>query len=214
MFRHDQPVTAAPEVAIRSELTASLKRCPDALQNLFGNLLYAAEGAALIEFAVSLPLLIVLVVGIFDFGGAFNTKQELNNAMREAAHFAANQPTNDLGFAKPPSVDAVRFLVDSYLQNAHLNDCGLSASPQPANGGSFVWVYSATGGGCTLTLTISRANSIPMAVGGSTVNVLCTNVHIVYPYQWHFNSVIQLLVPGTNFALTTIQSDATAVNMN
>jgi len=44
--------------------------------------------------------------------------------------------------------------------------------------------------------------------------MLYTNVQIVYPYQWHFNSVIQLLVPGSSFALTTIRSDATAVNMN
>jgi len=156
----------------------------------------------------------VLVVGIFDFGGAFNTKQELNNAMREAAHFAASQPTNDLGESKPPSVDAVRFLADSYLQNAHLNDCGLSTAPQPASGGSFVWVYSATGNGCTLTLTISREIPIAETVSGTTINMLSSNVHIVYPYQWHFNSVIQLLVPGSSFALTTIQSDATAVNMN
>src|SRR5579859_4431683 len=78
------------------------------------------EAAALIEFAVALPLLVVLVVGIFDFGGAFNLKQELNNAVREGAHFAATQPSNDLalGIFKPPSVDAVRFLVDSYLQTA------------------------------------------------------------------------------------------------
>jgi Flp pilus assembly protein TadG len=177
-------------------------------------LLRATAGAALIEFAVSLPLLVVLVVGIFDFGGAFNTKQQLNNAMREAAHFAANQPTNDLGEPKPPSVDAVRFLADSYLQNAHLNDCGLSTATQPATGGSFVWVYNASGNGCSLTLTISRGIPIVETVGGSTINMLSSNVHIVYPYQWHFNSVIQLLVPGSSFALTTIQSDATAVNMN
>ncbi len=32
------------------------------------------------EFAVCLPLLIVVVVGIFDFGEAFNVKQKLNGA--------------------------------------------------------------------------------------------------------------------------------------
>ena len=48
-----------------------------------------AEAAAMAEFAVALPLLIVLVVGIFDFGAAFNLKQELNNALREGARFGA-----------------------------------------------------------------------------------------------------------------------------
>jgi Flp pilus assembly protein TadG len=175
--------------------------------------LAATDGAAIIEFAVSLPLLVVLVVGIFDFGGAFNTKQELNNAMREAAHFAASQPTNDLDSHTPPSVDAVRFLVDAYLLNAHLNDCGLSTVAQPSSA-TLVWKYSASNASCSLTLTISRGNPIQETVGGATVNMLSSNVVIVYPYQWHFNSVIQLLVPGANFALTNIQSDATAVNMN
>ena len=177
-------------------------------------MLREAQAAALIEFAVSLPLLVVFVVGIFDFGGAFNLKQELNNAMREGARFAANQPTNDLSLAKPPSVDAVRFVVDAYLQTAHINDCGLSTTAQPANGGGLVWVYNATGNGCSLTLTIDRSPAVQESLGGSTVYVLCTNVKIIYPYQWHFNSVIQLLVPGANFALTNIQTDATAVNMN
>src|SRR5579863_7443913 len=73
-----------------------------------------SEAAALIEFAVALPLLVVLVVGIFDFGGAFNLKQELSNAAREGARFGASQPTNDFSAGNPPSVDAVRYVVDSY----------------------------------------------------------------------------------------------------
>jgi uncharacterized membrane protein len=63
-------------------------------------LLRQTEAAAIIEFAVALPLLIVLVVGIFDFGGAFNLKQKLNNAVREGARFGASQPTNDLALGQ------------------------------------------------------------------------------------------------------------------
>jgi Flp pilus assembly protein TadG len=173
-----------------------------------------AEAAALIEFAVALPLLVVLVVGVFDFGGAFNLKQELNNAVREGARFGASQPTNDLALSQPPSVDAVRFLVDSYLQTANINDCGLSAAPQPGSGGGLTWSYSVTGNGCSMTLIISRGIVVPETVGGATVNMLSTTVHISYPYQWHFNSVIQLLVPGANYTFTDITSDATAVNTN
>ena len=176
--------------------------------------LRGTEAAALIEFAVALPLLVVLVVGIFDFGGAFNLKQELNNAVREGALFGAAQPTNDLSISilKPPSVDAVRFLVDSYLQTAKINDCGLSTATEAPAGG-LTWQYSATTG-CNLTLTITRGQVIPETVGGAQVNMLCTTVNIVYPYQWHFNSVIQLLVPGANYTFTNLTSDATAVNMN
>jgi len=174
--------------------------------------LRGTEAAALIEFAVALPLLVVLVVGIFDFGGAFNLKQQLNNSVREGAVFGAAQPTNDLAVSPSPSVDAIRFLVDSYLQTAKINDCGLNTASQVQVGGQ-TWQYSGTG--CSLTLTINRGQLVQETVpGGAQVNMLCTNVQISYAYQWHFNSVIQLLVPGANYTFTNIQSDATAVNMN
>jgi Flp pilus assembly protein TadG len=177
------------------------------------SLLRAADGAALIEFAVALPLLMVLIVGIFDFGGAFNLKQKLNNVAREGARFAASQPTNDLSGSNPPSVDAVRFLVDSYLQNAKINDCGLSTATW-ATGGGLSWQFSGTGPICSMTLTVSRGVAVQETVGGAQVNVLCTTVNIVHPYQWHFNNVIQLLVPGAKYTFTDLHSDATVVNMD
>ena len=178
-----------------------------------GSSLREADAAALIEFAVSLPLLVVLVVGIFDFGGAFNLKQELNNAAREGARFAAAQPSNDLTLGLPPSVSAARFVVDSYLLTAGINDCGLSTSTF-ALAGSYTWVFNARGNGCSMTLRINRANPVQETIGGATVNILCTTVNISYPYQWHFNNVIQLLAPTANYSLGNIPADATAVNMD
>jgi len=177
------------------------------------HLLRETEAAALIEFAVALPLLVVLVVGIFDFGGAFNLKQKLNNAAREGARFGASQPTNDLALGQPPSVSAVRYVVDSYLQTAGLNDCGLSTATW-ATGGGLTWQFSGTGPSCSMTLTVDRGFQVQETVGGNTVTMLCTTVNIVYPFQWHFNNVIQLLVPGANYTLGNIHSDATAVNMD
>jgi hypothetical protein len=185
--------------------------------------LQGMEGAALIEFAVALPLLVVLVIGIFDFGGAFNLKQELNNAVREGAMFGASQPTNDLlnpGNA-PPSVDAVRYVVASYLQGARINDCDLSKpSTVGVLGAPYTWIYTTTGSclGGALTLTIQRPcmapNFCPLAATYPNAYVAYTYVRIVYPYQWHFNNVIQLLVPGANYALFGIGTDATAANIN
>ena len=179
--------------------------------------LQSTEAAALIEFAVALPLLVVLVVGIFDFGGAFNLKQELNNAAREGARFGASQPTNDLSNSgTPPSVDAVRYVVASYLQAARINDCGLGAmSPPAAQSAPMAWTYSPAG--CALVLTIQRPCIVAgcPAVGAPTNAYMPTTyVQIQYPYQWHFNNVIQLLVPGANYVLTTVNSDATAANMD
>jgi len=172
------------------------------------------KGAAIVEFAVALPLLMVLVVGIFDFGGAFNLKQELNNAAREGARFGAAQPTNDLALAQPPSVNAVRYVVAAYLTNAHINDCGLGSSTTWGTGGGLTWQFTASTG-CTMTLTVSRGISLSETISGQpTVNMLCTRVNIVYPYQWHFNNVIQVLVPGASYLLGNIRSDATAVNVD
>jgi hypothetical protein len=193
-------------------------------------LLNAAGASSLAEFAICLPLLVVLVVGIFDFGGAFNQKQQLSNAMREGARFGASEATNDLASGSaPPSVDAIRYLVDSYMVAARMNDCGLGTVGTPSSGPP--WVYT-TLGTCPapgLTLTIARdppsgaGATLPTCFltatnyGGSnpiTINIPCTQVTISYPYQWHFNSVIQLLVPGASLGLTQIAAKATAANMN
>jgi Flp pilus assembly protein TadG len=186
-----------------------------ATEEIKAHLLRETDAAALIEFAVALPLLVVLVVGIFDFGGAFNLKQELNNAAREGARFGASQPSNDLLLGNPPSVDAVRYVVDAYLLKAKINDCGLNSAAQ-APGAPLTWLYTTTGT-CAgaLVLTISRGVSVQTTVSGATVIMPCTTVQVSYPYQWHFNNVIQLIAPGASYAgVSQIPSDATAINMD
>jgi Flp pilus assembly protein TadG len=175
-----------------------------------------ASGSQLLEFAVALPLLVVFVVGIFDFGGAFNLKQMLNNIAREGARFASNLPTNDLdALGTPPSVNAIRDLVVTHLQTARLNDCGLTGLAG-VNGPATTWTYTAAGGGCPapLVLTIERSYSFTTVVGANTFNVISTRVSLKYPYSWHFNKVIQLLVPGATYlGVTQINTDATVPNM-
>jgi Flp pilus assembly protein TadG len=177
--------------------------------------LHGDEASSLVEFAISLPLLVVLVVGIFDFGGAFNQKQEMNNAVREGAHFGASQPANDLctSCAAPPSVDAIRYLVDSYLLSSKVNDCGLGTAAIPASGPP--WIYTANSG-CpgTLSLTIDRGVPLTANMPGATVTLLATQVSISSPYLWHFNNVIQLVAPGASYSGISIKTDATAVNMD
>jgi Flp pilus assembly protein TadG len=174
------------------------------------------SGSQLLEFAVALPLLVVFVVGIFDFGGAFNLKQMLNNIAREGARFASNLPTNDLdALGTPQSVTAIRDLVVTHLQTARLNDCGL-AGQAGVNGPTTTWTYTAAGGGCPapLVLTVERSYSFTTVVGANTFNVISTRVSLKYPYSWHFNKVIQLLVPGATYlGVTQINTDATVPNM-
>jgi Flp pilus assembly protein TadG len=58
--------------------------------------LRSERGAAAVEMAILLPLLILLVFGIVEFSIAFNHKQGLHAAAREGARFGAlPQNTND-----------------------------------------------------------------------------------------------------------------------
>src|SRR5262249_16053212 len=90
------------------------------------------EAAQLIEFAISLPLLMVLVVGIYDFGGAFVIKHKVGSATLEGARFASNQPSNDLsnnsGCGAPGTISAIRDVVHGTLANNSVDDCGLGTA--------------------------------------------------------------------------------------
>jgi Flp pilus assembly pilin Flp len=46
------------------------------------------EGAAAVEFALLLPLLVLLLFGMIEFGLAFNTRIQATNAAREGARQA------------------------------------------------------------------------------------------------------------------------------
>jgi Flp pilus assembly pilin Flp len=46
------------------------------------------DGAAAVEFALLLPLLVLLLFGFIQFGTAFNTRIQATNAAREAARLA------------------------------------------------------------------------------------------------------------------------------
>src|SRR5271169_5355142 len=90
--------------------------------------LWADDRASqIVEFALSLPLLTLFVVGIFDFSGAISLKQKLTNAAREGARVAAADPATDMGSSTVPASVADAFqVVDNYLLSENIADCGLS----------------------------------------------------------------------------------------
>ncbi len=185
--------------------------------------LWADDRASqIVEFALSLPLLVLFVVGIFDFSGAISLKQKLTNAAREAARVAAADPANDLGNGSGPpapvSVIDAFYVVDNYLISEKLNDCGLSLQPPTQTGGTLTWVSSVSGcpgGGPsgTLTLTINRGCVTQQAINGNTVNLVGTCVTLLYPYKWQYSSVAGVL--GMTFiGPTGITTSASAFNEN
>jgi Flp pilus assembly protein TadG len=174
------------------------------------------HASQIVEFAISLPLLLVVIVGIFDFGAAFNVKQKLNHNMREAARFGAGLPTSDMEgtLGIPASITAIRYLVDANLVNTGVNECGLGAATINAGTNPYTWTVNPNVCPGTTLLTIERQYSLATILSGQATYVMSTHVSINYPYQWHFNNVIQLLVPGTNYgAVLQIQTDALMPNM-
>ncbi len=69
--------------------------CADSCRGRLRPRFRSTEGAELFEFAMALPLLLVLVVGIIDFAHAYNTKHITSNAAREAARLLSSTPLSD-----------------------------------------------------------------------------------------------------------------------
>lgn len=67
----------------------------------------AERGAAAVEAAFILPVLLLLVMGIMEFGFLFNQQISATNAAREGARFAAIH-YNDPGFGNGQAVAAAR----------------------------------------------------------------------------------------------------------
>lgn len=197
------------------------------------NRLWVEDCAAqLVEFAVALPLLVLFIVGIFDFSGAFTLKQKLTNFARDAARVAAADPANDLGSAfgsgqAPASVVDAYNVVHNDLTANQMDDCGVTATSVSSTG-TVTWQYTATRNSpapCGITLTINRgyvfpANSTTPAAAtcvsqsvGSQTAVVSTCVSIQYSYPWKFGHVSTLLGQSTSLP-AQITGVAVAMNEN
>jgi len=186
-------------------------------------------GSQLVEFAVALPLLVVFVVGIFDFSGAFTLKQKLTNAARDAARTAASEPLTDLSATVPMSVSDTFWSIDNYLRANQINDCGIGPGNHTHAAGSTTWTYSHTGSGCApsgLVIVINRGFYVPataaavpagtsctvQSAAGQTA-VIATCVSIQYGYGWTFGHAVSLL-GATAMLPSTISATAVAMNEN
>lgn len=186
------------------------------------------QGSSLLEFAIVLPLLVVFVVGIYDFSAAFNQKQKIEQAAQEGAIVAGAQPTSDIqnDQGSPPSLQPVvtavfdSLAVSGVLPNANLGSCKLPASPGwvPTHPSGLVWRYAVSG--CSpypadqLVIAVNRGLAVcpTPCVAGSTWTV-ASSVTVTYPYHWRFGSVIQLLFPGPNgYSTPTQVTDSATVH--
>lgn len=170
------------------------------------------EGVALFEFAVMLPLLLVLVVGLLDFANAYNIRQKLANAAREGARQGASQSMLDLTQTAPPSVDDIRDAVVAYLQGANVDTSFISSTMTSA--GNFTWTYYSSG---NYGLKVERVVQVPSGCGGSPSNPCTpsTRITLTYPYNWTFgfNRIVSLMTASSYSGTATIPAVALMENL-
>jgi hypothetical protein len=176
--------------------------------------LRGTHGSQLLEFALILPFLLVLVVGIIDFGKAYNIKHILTNAAREGARTTASTPLTNANCTDttPCSIEASADSVKQYLYDAGLTAASCIKPNSPASGSLgpplTPWTYSCSG----ITVKIDRAFNV--AGGPSGTAILCTQVTVSYPYTFTFGQVIGLLVNGATGPAGQQSISASAVMQN
>lgn len=177
------------------------------------------EGSAILEFAITIPLLVVFVVGIYDFSGAFNQKQKIEQAAQLGANVAGAQQTTDIYASNPSPASLLPVVTAAFtsLTGSNVIPRGACSPPgtvtPPATG--LTWTYtisscSSANPSDNLLITVNRGWSTP---GSTTVPAIVgTVVTVSYPYHWRFNSVIQLLIPGAIYQATTQLTESAAVH--
>lgn len=176
--------------------------CANARRGRLRARLWGTEGAELFEFAMALPLMLVLVVGIIDFAQAYNTDHITSNAAREAARLISSTPLSDSscptawtinspGSGTPCAVQATATTVANYLTAAGLNQGACLSTATATFAAVLTWTYTCN----NVTLVIYKAYQAPNP--NDTNNpILSTKVTLSYPYTFTFGSIIGLLVPG------------------
>lgn len=77
------------------------------------NFAHGERAAAMVEFAIVLPVLLLIVFGIIDFGRALYTMNNLTSAVREGARLASTQISPDPTTAG--SMSAVQSKVSAFV---------------------------------------------------------------------------------------------------
>lgn len=119
------------------------------------------KGAAALEFALILPILVMLVFGVISFGYMLSFRQAMSQAAAEGGRAAAVKPS---GTASATRITAARAAI-----NDALGSYGVSCT----SGGSLTHSGGASG---TCSVTIGACTSGPSGAQ-------CAKVTLHYPYS-------------------------------
>jgi Flp pilus assembly protein TadG len=139
------------------------------------------RGVALVEFALVLPLLLLIVLGIVDFGKAFGYKNQETHLANEAARYAAVNRCAACDSAGQTINQFVRAEADPKELRDNLNmtiafadSTGKFPDEPGYNGGSLGTKNHCTGAAVKVKMEYTYKffgflNLIPVTVGGSSV---------------------------------------------
>lgn len=149
------------------------------------------HGAAAVEFALVVPLILILVFGIIAYGYMFSFRQALSQAAAEGARAAVGASTTGCSDA---DWNVSGCAPGTAAATAVANDLS-----QYSNGGAIL-----SCGNGNLTCTIAKAAS---CASGHT----CISVTVSYPYRDH--SLLPT-VPGFGFTLPSTLSFTSVVEVS
>lgn len=190
--------------------------CHERARRAFRN----TEAAELLEFALAVPLLLVMVIGILDFSHAYHIKQKLTDSARAGARLGASESTSDITQTSitPPSVQSIYEDVVTYLQNAGVDTTSLSSTagactaPSGTTPPQFCWEYTSTSTYGLQSVMVERDVQITNA---GTANLNGTEVTVTYNYDWTygFNHIIKMIAPSASVSSSILlESDALMAN--
>lgn len=171
------------------------------------------KGSQLVEFAIVVPLLFLVLFGIWDLGTAFAMKQKLTNAAREGVSVVTSNPSDLLdsnGNACTPapcSFQVAAETVAAYLNNAGLDSSCLEkakATQGPDPSGE-EWIYSCD----SITLDINHGATVKVTSGTCTTSsgtlngsvatpcyIPATKVALGYPLRWRAQGLLPEPIPS------------------
>ena len=164
-----------------------------------------SKGQTIVETAIILPILLVLVLGIIEFGRAMYVKNTLNNAARAGARAAVvlrlyNATTNLTGLQTTPNPVLLSSACGSSGPNKSVYDmiCGSLTNGIPRNNSTAVSIVAFT--------SYSTLTNSPMTNDRITVSISWTD------YPTLFNKAIPVVgntnvkIMGSGLTLTGVAS--------
>ena len=154
------------------------------------------RGAELVEFALMLPILLVIIAGLWDFGRAYRTYQAITNAAREGARLAV----------VPAGINqkqAVQNRVKDYLTKSSLDTSFITSG----NIDTYIDVRNPLNSPANTAVTVN----LP---GGATAVVTVSRISVNYPFTFSiFGPVIRLWVPSSTLGGSiTLRTSVTMQN--